>query len=223
MTPTIYTHPVKRPGIITQANWLGDDDDLSLQIVYTNPQGGNAAFDFYTRNAERKGNVCLPSSNDVLDLGESYDEGPHELLDGDHYYSGEVSDIIVAHASMATHISRQGIPGSQEFQDSLISQLASPNWLQTAIGTVKITDYVPLDDRLFFLECKKGSGPARWILSDYGTFLTYNYVPQTQLLTIAGAIEKQFSGHVHDHPNDVLTENQKADIAAYVPTLAQWL
>jgi hypothetical protein len=49
------------------------------------------------------------------------------------------------------------------------------------------------------------------------------FVPDTQLLVVPGAIEKQFPTYVHDYPNTILSEQQRADIVAYVLAIAPWI
>lgn len=221
MPPIVYNHPIKRPGFITSARWLGDDDDLALQLKYENLQGGTASFSLDTKNAERNGNVCLPNSNDILQLGAYHDDGEHLVL-GDHTYSGDVRDILAAHLRMATLIHGHSVPGSVEFQDAVLDHLEA-NHFQTALGTTKISDVTVLDDSLVALQCRQGTGPKRWFLFDYGELQNYTYVPQTQLYIVAGAIEKQYGSYTHDHPNQVLTQTQKDNIADYVVTLAPWV
>lgn len=202
--PKVHKFPVKRPGFIEQAQWIGDDDDLSLQVSYRNEEGNLQSISFETRNADpRPGEICLPNTNDVLDLGP------------------RVRDILVAHVRMACMIAGLAVPGSKEFSDAFVQSEA--NHLQTAIGTVKVTDIVLIDDLCLDMEFKRGGGPKRVFRIDHDELNEYKFVPSTQLLVIPGAIEKEFSGAVHDHPNEVLTQQEKDDIVAYLLSLALWV
>lgn len=206
-SPLIHSFPVKRPGFITQAQWIGDDDDLSLQLSYTDVGGVGKAMSLDTQNAERKGEICLPTSNDVADLAAD---------------DGRIRDILAAHVRMSVLCKGHAVPGSVEFSDAVLDHQES-NHLQTALGTVKVKTVTILDDQCVHIEFQKGSGPKRTYLFDHQELSNYTFVPVTQLLVVAGAIEKQFSSYVHDHPNDVLTAQQKQNIVDYVLTLEPWI
>ena len=200
MIPTVHTHPVKRPTYPEQASWLGEDDDLALQCSYRDIAGTLKTISFQTRNSDEgtPGEICIPNSSDVADLGPN------------------VRDILVAHLRMAVLIQGRAIPGSKEFSESLINQLLANN-LQTAVGDVKITDHSIVDDQCVDVEFRQGNGTKRVYTINYNELATYTFVPSTQLLIIPGAIRKKFgTSYVHDYPNDALTSTQKQNIIDYL-------
>lgn len=205
--PRVHAWPVKRPGFITGVFWNGDDDDLSMIVQYTNQSGGNASISLETKNADRKGEFCLPTSSDVADLADTPER---------------IRDILAAHVRMAVMIKGHAVPGSTEFEDAILDHIGS-NHLQTALGTVKVKSVTIIDDQCLDIEFQKGSGTKRTYRFDHQELMNYVYVPQTQLLVVAGAIEKEFSSYVHDHPNDVLTQVQRDDIDEYLLGLEPWV
>lgn len=204
-TPVIHTFPVRRPGFIMSATWVGADDDLTLECGYVDQGGVPRSIVFETRNTGegRLGEICLPTSSDVADLGPN------------------ARDILVAHLRMACMVAGLAVPGSKEFTDALIQ--ADSNNLQTAIGTVKVTAVAPVDDQCVDVEFQKGNGPKRTYRIDHGELNDYVFVPQTQLRVIAGSVEKQFPNAVHDYPTTVLSATDKASIATYVLGLSLWV
>jgi len=157
----------------------------------------------FPTTGENPGELCLPASNDVNTLG------PRKR------------DILVAHTRMACMISGLAVPGSKEFLDAFIGQ--DQNNLQTAIGTVKVTQVVNVDDQCVEMTFRCGSGPTLAFEVDHGELNKYVFVPATQLLVVPGAVEKQFPTYVHNHPTQVLSQQQKDDIAAYCLTLEPWI
>lgn len=203
--PAIHPFPVKRPGFIEQAHWLGGDDDLAFQVSYRNSEGDLQTKSFDTRNAERAGEICIPASNDVLDMGPN------------------TRDILVAHVRMACMVAGIAVPGSKEFEDAILNGQLLAAGLQTAIGTVKVTNVVLVDDSCMDLEFRQGTGAKRVYRIDHGELNSYQFVPSTQLGVVPGAVKKQFPTAVHNHPTTALTQSEKDAIAAYVVGLAFWI
>jgi len=203
-TPTVFSFPVKRPGFIETAEWVGTDDDLFLFCGYRDQTGAYQTISFATRNANEPGEICIPSSNDVANLGP------------------RARDILVAHLRMACMIGGVAIPGSAEFTAVLADQ-ANPANLQTAVGDVKITSVALVDDTQVNLTFRQGGGAYREHLINHDEINKYSFIPATQLLIIPGSVKKQFPTYVHNHPNTVLTTSQKADIVSYVLGLAPWI
>ena len=201
--PVVHPFPVRRPGFIEQASWIGDDDDLSLQCSYRDQGGMLRSISFETRNAERPGEICIPTSNDVVDLGPN------------------ARDILVAHTRMACMIAGLAVPGSQEFEDAFVQ--SETNNLQTAIGTVKVVAIEPVSDQIVAISYRKGSGPIRSYEIDHGELNRYAFTPSTQLWIVPGSVEKQFSGMVHDHPSTTMSSTDKQNVVDYVCGLAPWV
>lgn len=203
--PVVHPFPVRRPNFIVSATWVGTDEDLTLEVGYFDQGGIPRSVVFETRNVSegRTGEICLPTSNDVADLGPN------------------ARDILVAHLRMACMVAGLAVPGSKEFTDALLQ--ADSNNLQTAVGTVKVTAVAPVDDQCVDIEFQKSPGPKRTYRIDHGELNQYVFVPQTQLRVVGGAVEKQYPNAVHDYPGTVLTETEKANIASYVLTLAPWI
>lgn len=204
--PTVHTFPVKRPNFIQQANWLGPDDDLALQVVYTDITGNLQEVQFQTRSADNPGEICLPASNDVATLGL------------------RVRDILAAHLRMACLLGGVSVPGSVEFNRVLADQ-ANPANLQTAIGDVKVTAVSLVNDQEALITFRQGNnGTSRQYLMDHGELNRYTFAPSTQLFVIPGAVKKQFPNYVHDHPNNIiLTTTQREDVRNFVLGLALWI
>lgn len=204
--PFVHEFPVRRPGYITNCEWVGPDNQLQLQVNYYDETNAYRQIKFDTRHIAdaTKGEVCLPNSTDLTNLGARYE------------------DILMAHTRMACMVSRSGIPGSTEFNDALMSG-PSAN-LNTALGTVKVMAITPVSDQTVTLtyRCSSG-GPTLDIVVDYRDLNNYSFVPDTQLFVIPGAIKKQFPTYVHDYPNTILSQARRDEIAAYVLTLAPWI
>lgn len=203
-TPVIHEFPVKRPGFITAASWLGGPQDMVLRLEYIGAGGQGGMVSLATKG-ENPGEICLPTSSDLATLGGAT----------------RARDILIAHARMACMIAGHAIPGSIEFDEAIASgQLAN---LQTALGTVKVVAARAIDDVNCQLDFRKGTGPIFTVDTSYAEVNRYSFDPSTQLLVVAGAVEKEFPTYVHDYPNVQLTEAQKDAIAAYVLTLEPWI
>lgn len=204
--PVVHSFPVKRPNYITECTWVGGDDVLKLQIKFPDQAGITRVLSFDTRNTTRPGEVCLPSGllgNDLNNLGP------------------RARDILVAHTRMACMISGIAIPGSKEFLDAFVQN--DTNNLQTAMGTVKVTDVNPTDDQSVAITFKCGTGPNYVASIGHGEINDYSFEPETQLLIVPGAIKKLFSTYVHDYPTTVLTAARKDEIVAAVLALEPWI
>lgn len=204
--PVIHDYPVKRPNFITSCTWVGDDTNLKLRVVFpSDDQGGVQALEFATRNvgAGRVGEVCIPTSNAIEDLGP------------------RARDILVAHTRMACMVSGQAVPGSQEFLNAFTQE--GTNDLQTAIGTVKVSAVSVIDDVKVMMSWRKGTSPAWSQEVDHHELNLYQFTPDTQMLIIPGSVKKQFPTYVHDYPNTILTEERRDEIVAYVLGLAPWV
>lgn len=205
-TPIVHDYPVKRPGFIQSASWVGDPTNLKLHVTYPDQDGVIRALDFGTRNlgAGRPGEICIPTSTDVNDLGP------------------RIRDILVAHTRMACMIVGQAVPGSQEFLDAFTQE--GTNDLQTAIGgATKVSAVSVINDERIMLTWRKGTGPTYSAEVDHVELNLYQFAPDTQLLVIPGSVKKQFSTYVHDYPNTLLTEEKQDEIAAYVLGLTPWI
>lgn len=204
--PPIFAYPIKRPGFITDCHFIGtpDDDEISLSISYINQEGMEVSIALYSTPAPGLATLCLPSTATLADLPE---------------------DVFTAHLRMAGMISGQ-IPGSTEYE-SAIKGTSSSNArdFQFPIGNVKVTDIVsgpgPRDLQVTF---QKGSGTPRVITCDVADLATYVFAPSTQLLTVAGAIKKEFPTYIHDAASGKrLTQAQMDEITAYVMSLEPWI
>lgn len=203
--PVIYDFPVRRPGFIKAASWVGNDENLRLRCMYVDQGGTDRAVEFTTRSTvgNIKGEVCLPSSNDLVNLGLRYE------------------DILTAHTRMACLVARSGIPGSTEFNDALLNGQSSN--IQTALGMVKVIGVQPIDDQTIAIQYRQGTGPILTINQEYQNLNNYVFVPDTQLFVIPGSIKKEFGTYVHDYPNVILSESRREEIAAYCLTLEPWI
>lgn len=204
-TPTIHNFPVRRPGYIQLCEWVGPDSQLSLRVTYFNELGSLREIQFATRHLDdaTKGEICLPSSTDLHDLGTRYE------------------DILTAHTRMACLIARSGIPGSDEFKNALLAGVSAN--LNTALGVVKVVDVLAIDDSTVGIVYKCGNGPTMTVNMDYRDLNDYAFVPDTQLFVIPGSVKKQFSTYVHDYPGQLLSEVQRDNVVAYVMTLQPWI
>ena len=205
-SPVVHQFPVKRPGFIETAEWINDDAHLALRITYTDVGNVARSMQFECRNLgdATPGSICLPASTDLNNLGP------------------RARDTLVAHARMACMIAGLAVPGSKEFADAFTATLDSIN-LQTALGTVKVTNVDIVDDQTAMLTFKCGTGPNYNVEVDHGELNNYVFVPETQLFIIPGSVNKQFSSYVHNYPSAILTTSQKADIVAYVTSLEPWI
>jgi hypothetical protein len=205
MIPAIHDFPVRRPGFIQSCEWIGPDNQLALKVTYYDAAGSLRATQFATRNIGDgyKGEVCIPTSNVLTDLGTRYE------------------DILTAHTRMACLIARSGVPGSDEFTTAL-QQGISAN-LNTALGIVKVTATAPVDDSTVAITYRQGTGPTLTVNMDYSDLNNYQFVPETQLFIIPGSIKKQFGTYVHDFPGTLLSQERRDEIVAYVLTLAPWI
>ena len=201
--PVVYDFPVKRPGIITAAQWFGGDADLELHVSFTGLGGQGGQLVFQTQGTE-VGEICLPTSTDLNNLGP------------------RARDILVAHTRMACMVAGLAVPGSKEFLNAFIQ--SDSNNLQTALGTVKVSDVRMVDDQCFDIDFKVGTGPAFTVRADHGELNNYTFVPSTQLLIIPGSVKKEFPTYVHDFNNGkILTQSQKDAISTYILGLEPWI
>lgn len=202
-TPVNYGYPVKRPGLITQARFIGADDDLSLQITFTNDQGLPQAISLPCTANGVYGKICLPTTANITHIDR---------------------DAIIASVRMATMVGR-AIPGSAEWTAALTSEQEGSMDLQLALGNGKVKELRILSDTQLEIDVvKKGTtSPVQTIQTYFQELGSYVFTPDTQMHCVAGAIEKQYPTYVHDYPTQVLTAQQKADIEAYVVTLALWV
>ena len=197
--PLDHGFPVKRPGFIQQASWIGDDDDLSLQVTYYKIGGQGATESFETKNADpRAGEICLPTSSDISTIADN---------------ESRRRDILAAHLRMACFLHGLAVPGSREFEDSFVH--LEGNHFQTSIGTVKVDSFEVIDDQCMNITFQKGSGPKETYVFDHQELNKYVFSPTAQVLVLPGAIEKEFSGYVHDHPDTTLTQAQKDNIVDF--------
>lgn len=207
--PNVHPFPVRRPGFIETAEWVGPDSQLALKLTYRDATGTLRQIQFATRNQAdgTAGEICLPSSilgNDLHGLGPRYE------------------DILRAHTRMACLVAGTAVPGSDEFTTAMLTG-QSQN-LQTGLGSTKVVTVTPQDDRTVLLGFKCGTGPTLDVVMDYTDLNVYEFVPETQLLVVPGSVKKAFaSGYVHDYPTTVLTTVKKQDIIDYVSGLQPWV
>lgn len=208
-SPVIHPFPVKRPGFVETASWVGDDAHLALHITYTDVGNVARSMQFECRNVSdaTPGSICLPTSllgNDLNNLGP------------------RARDTLVAHTRMACMIAGLAVPGSKEFSDAFTATLDAIN-LQTALGTVKVTNVNIVDDQTVLLTFKCGTGPDYNVEVDHGELNNYVFAPETQLFVIPGSVKKQFGTYTHNYPGTILTTAQKDAIVAYVTALELWI
>lgn len=206
--PVVHDFPVRRPGFIQTADWVGPDQQLQLKITFYDENGMLHAIVFNTRNLPDnvKGDVVLPSGllgNDLHNLGTRYE------------------DILTAHTRMSCLVARSGIPGSDEFMEALLNGPTAN--IQTSLGVVKVTDVNPVDDQTVKITFKCGTGPTLDVNMDYADLNNYLFAPITQLFVVPGAIKKQFPTYVHDYPTTILSQSRRDEISAYVMTLEPWI
>jgi len=203
--PANHGFPIQRPGFITGASWLGADNDLDLQVSYTNALGNPAVIQFAAQAVGRPGEVCVPASSDFNNLGP------------------RARDILAAHLRMACMVAGHAVPGSREFNDVFI-QSGSNNFQTSISNAAKVNSSAMVSDTEVDILWKIGAnGPIYTTRLGHGELGNYVFVPQTQLLVIPGAVKAQFSNYVHNHPSQVLTQAQKDDIVAYVIGLKPWV
>lgn len=201
--PVVHPFPVKRPGFIESAVWLGGDEDLALEIAFRNLGGGLDVVSLQA-TGENPGEICLPASTDPANLGP------------------RARDILVAHLRMACMIRGIAIPCSREFEDVWVVQSES-NYFQTALGTTKVVGCIPLTDSTARISWRIGNGPVYATDVGHGEINSYAFAPLTQLLVVPGAVKKAFPSYVHNYPSGpVLTTAQKDEIATYVLGLSPW-
>lgn len=196
MTPVVHDHPIRRPGFIKAARWIGPDDDLSLEVDYIDIDGltKTLALRATDNGPTEPQEICLPNSRDV------------DYLE---------RDTLVAHFRMCTMLCGF-VAGTTELLDWFAETGSDAN-LQTAVGDVKVSDIRPVDDQCFDADFQKGNNPpVATHRINYLEVQRYVWAPSTQLKVIAGAVEKQFSSYIHDHPSKQLTQSQKDDIVNYV-------
>ncbi len=203
--PVVLAYPIRRPGFITGVTWVGtpSDEELHLNVEYVDQSGQPAQTSLYTTPVQQA-TLCLPSAKGVLDLSD---------------------DLFIAHARMAGMISGT-IPGSQEYADALKGTgLIDGRNFQMPCGDVKVTDVQAMGGRDIRLTFQKSSGgPTRDVVADIADLATYAFAPSTQLLTVAGAIKKQYPTYVHDVATGKhLTQQQMDIIESYVLGLEPWI
>jgi hypothetical protein len=207
--PYLHNHPVQRPSFLEQVQWIGSDEDLSLQVSFRNQAGELTTKSFQTQG-ENPGEICLPSSKTISDLPE---------------------EAIIASMRMASLIA-SAVPGSKEWVNQFTDQV-TPR-MQTAIGDVVLV--VPnnnesavtlVSDSVFSVQVKKNgtNNPTRTLQTAYSDLdrTNYQYVPQSQLAVVPGSVKYAFPNHVHNYPSQVLSSSQKADIVTYLLAKPFWI
>lgn len=202
MAPTIHTFPVKRPGFIEQAAWIGTDEDMSLQVSHQNALGLLETVSFQTQG-ENVGEICLPNSTDLNSLGP------------------RARDILAAHLRMSVMIAGKATPGSREFNDVFVQ--SGTNNFQTALGLTKVNTTRMVSDAEVDIDWKTGNGPIYTTRLGHGEIALYTFIPQTQLFIVPGSVKAQFPNYVHNWPSTVLTQTQKDNIINYVLGLEPWV
>lgn len=189
----VYTHPVKRPNFIEAARWIGNDDDLSLEVDYRDQNDILRTIVLVTEAGTSNARVFPPSSWDLTDL--------HR-------------DTLVAHVRMATMIAKAPV-GSQEFEDTFV--IGEKNF-QTSVGTVKITQCDHVDDITVNVTFGPGTGqnPTITHAITHDELTEYAFAPSTQLRIIAGALKYEFPNYEHDYPSTTLSQAQKNNVISFL-------
>jgi hypothetical protein len=203
--PIVHAFPVRRVNFFTSVEWVGPDNQLELKVQYLSETGAVRQVVFATRHTADgvKGEICLPNSNNLQDLGPRYE------------------DILTAHTRMSCLVARSGIPGSTEFLEAILNG-PSAN-INTALGVVKVTDVVAIDDQTVAISYRQGTGPILTINQEYRNLNDYTFAPETQLFVIPGSVKKSFSTYVHDYPSVILSQERRDDIAAHVLAMEPWI
>lgn len=204
--PVQLGRPVRRPSgqMVTQARWVGPDDDLSLEVSYLDKLGVADTISFSTANANenRTGQVCLPSSASALDIER---------------------DTVAAHLRMGSFLANALI-GSFEWDNMWLEQNGARD-IQLACGTCVVVAIRFISDVLVEIDikAKAGNSPVQTFLIGVDELTTYSFVPSTQLRVIPGSVKSQFQNYIHDYPGNSLTESQKQEIVDYVSGLEIWV
>ena len=206
MIPIQLSSPVKRPpgDMIISAQWLGPDDDLSLEVSYYDEAGMTDTISFLCANSLEgyKGDVCMPSSADSTDIDR---------------------DTVVAHLRMGSFLASAQF-GTFEWDDLWLEQEGSKD-LQLACGNCSVVDRRIVSDATVDIDIRlKGeNNPVQSFLVGVDELTSYSFSPSTQLKTIAGAVKRQFPNYVHEYPSTILSQAQRIDISEYVELLEIWV
>lgn len=194
-----HDHPSKRPGMLTDVAWLGEDDDLSMVVDWSDDgSSGSVVFQLQNMDEGQVGTICLPASSD-LDCA--------------------CEDSILASIRMRAFLA-SAIAGSGEFLD-LFAVIGGAD-IRAAVGNFRIDSVEMVDSSTFNINLKRGADSLT-ILTDHRAVSNYSYAPSTQLLVIAGSVRSEFPSYIHDYPTHVLTQGQRDDIEAYVLGLELWV
>lgn len=205
LVPRNYGFPVKRPSFITNARWVGGDDDLSLEVEFVDAAGNPRVLSFPTTNTENGvGEICLPKTGPTID--------------------DIARDALIASIRMATFISKT-VAGSIEWKTAMEEQEGGQSF-QLAIGKVVIpVDGVRLiSDSQIEVDVKKDkTSLIRTLVTGHDEISMYTLTPETQLWIVPGSVEAAFPAAIHDYPNEVLTSAEKQAILDYVVALEPWI
>ena len=203
--PVQLAKPVKRtPGdVIISAQWIGEDDDLELEITYNNCAGVHETMSFVTANTteSRIGEVCVPATYGIQ---EQYDQD------------------AIANIALGSFISG-AVPPSFEWEQMFVEQTGSKDF-QMATGTVAIDAYRLQSESVIEIDLKiKGSQEIKTIYPSIDELVIYQFSPSTHLKCVAGAIKKEFPTYSHEYPNDIMSGSKRQDVIDYVQSLSCWL
>ncbi len=204
--PIQLDRPVKRPPgqMILGSQWIGSDDDLSLEVSYLDHLGVPDTIAFSTANNTegRIGAVCMPSSSVAGDIER---------------------DTVAAHLRMGSFLAGALI-GSFEWDNMWLEQNGARD-VQLACGTAVVVALRFVSDTSVEvdLKVKGGNSPVHTFLLGVDELATYSFVPSTQLRVIPGAVKAQFPNYVHEFPGTVLNASQRQDIVDYVNNLQIWV
>lgn len=205
--PNQTAKPLRRPAgqLIVGAQWIGGDEDLSLEVQYYNSAGSIQVISFQTRNLGEgnPGVICLPSGSTIADVND---------------------EALAASLRMAAWIAG-AVPGSYEFAQTFEVATAGENakGFQTAAGTAEVQEVRIVSDALVELDFKiKGNSTIKTLQRGYAEFSDYAFQPSTQLWCICGSVKAQFPNYQHSYPGTALSVSQRQDILDYVSGLAVW-
>lgn len=207
--PKVYHHPIKRKDFILSAQFIGDDNDLSFRITFPDKDGVTKSLDFAVGSIDTQTpGICLPSGFDINDIPR---------------------DQLVAHLRMGTLLTGSP-PGTYEWSQAFIESLTNLNAkdLQSPIGAVKVKAVREIDELNVEIDLQKGNnGPVRTLTVGLDELITYNelvgFIPETQLLVVAGSVCAEYPSYTHDMPNQPLTQSERDDIVAYVLGTSFWI
>lgn len=198
--------PVRRVGFVTEVEFQGTDDELEMQVTYQTLTGVNGHTFRCTDQGGGQHKEAFLTNTEKNDI---------DKID---------RDALVAHLRLCTLLSRTQV-GTREWEDAVKAVTDNQaKWLQTAVGQTRVQnqDLSFVDDTCVNIVFQKGSSSNKVThLVSYGElhFNGYTPNPETDILMVPGALEKEF-GYVHEPPSNPLTLAEKDDICDFL--LNEW-